>query len=136
MTASERNQQTVHDSICNCVATGQLYNYNSRNNREYTSTNEGPPDDDDSYMGEYGSHVQHLVRIQYAKTCTCYMYAHLHPSPPSSVTLLLSLCVSVCLSLSLCLMSFFFCLFFSFSFFQVFHSSRSSTNQSQYYFIC
>nr|AVP12651.1 integrin alpha 2 [Littorina littorea] len=35
---------------------GQLYNYNSRDKAEYSSTSEGPPDDDDSYMG-YSSAV-------------------------------------------------------------------------------
>ncbi|XP_076460948.1 integrin alpha-8-like isoform X2 [Babylonia areolata] len=35
---------------------GQLYNYNSRNNQQFVSTEEGPPEDDDSYMG-YSSAV-------------------------------------------------------------------------------
>lgn len=30
---------------------GQLYNYDTDNNQAYVSTQEGPPDDDDSYMG-------------------------------------------------------------------------------------
>lgn len=46
---SEKNRLTQQLTASeNCVATGQLHHYISRNNREYTSTDEGPPDDDDS----------------------------------------------------------------------------------------
>ena len=47
----KKNQLTQQlTASVNCVATGRLYHYISRNNREYISTDEGPADDDDSYI--------------------------------------------------------------------------------------
>ncbi|KAL8610113.1 hypothetical protein ACOMHN_024579 [Nucella lapillus] len=53
---SQGGQKVLIGAVGSWYWQGQVYNFNSRDNKEYVSTREGPADEDDSYMG-YASAV-------------------------------------------------------------------------------